>query len=114
MDEREKHLAVLIESMACADAWEGEARLLGNVRAIDLSKALDYTIKQLRAMPLMAAKARCWDASERSGAATNHRLSTKYGNGWDEACKAERAACSALSDAHAALRALEAQVPNEE
>lgn len=37
-------ITVLKAVKACANSWEGKARLLGNVRAEDIVKSIDYII----------------------------------------------------------------------
>jgi hypothetical protein len=40
---------VLAAMKRCADAWEGDARLVGNVRAKDISRACAVAIRALAA-----------------------------------------------------------------
>lgn len=40
---------VLAAIRHCANSWDGSARLLGNIRARDISRACDYAIKALTA-----------------------------------------------------------------
>lgn len=46
--------AVLASVRACAASWEGGARLLGNVRAMDITRAIDQVQAHVQSIPSQA------------------------------------------------------------
>lgn len=100
-------VTVLAAVRHCANSWEGDARLLGNVRARDIARACTLAIDAL-SQPVSVAQApretvieECAKVADRA-AASDHQWAARYP---DEAEKVSQRAHRAMTIA-TAIRAL--------
>lgn len=86
---------VLLSLLECANAWDGSARLLGNVRAIDIQRAIPVALDALKKVGSVTVPASAELVADRAGAPAQDKnshvslsASVERGEEQDEKAKA--------------------------